>query len=202
MGQVRTLKFIAVVVLIVICQSCNSNKDQKTSEVRDSTFATIDRKSDSVNLRNLLMTIYKWYEKNEGIDHNNLFTESYGIDTVKLDSGIREMRKTNFFSKEFLTNYKQIGLRTNQMLKQDSTLRMVGIAFPFQDFDTWHGGQGWELDWNTLTIHNLSMSADSASLKWTCSKPVETKPLEAKFKKENDKWKLSYLELMDLKMYQ
>jgi hypothetical protein len=201
MRQARTLKFIAFAVLIVVCQSCNSNKNQKTSEVIDSTFTISDRKSDSVHLRNLLISIYKWYGQNEGINHNNFFTANSGIDTIKLDSGIREMRKTGFFAKEFLANYRQIGQRTNQMLEQDSTLRMVGIAFPFQDFDTWDGGQGWELDWNSLTIHNLSVSADSASLKWTCSRPLESSPLEAKFKKENDQWKLSFLELLDLKMY-
>ena len=194
----NSLKFITLGLLIIICQSCNSSKDQNFN----STATISDRKSDSVNLRNLLIITYEWYEKNEAINHNDLYTEIYGIDTLKLDSAIIEMRKTNFFSEEFLTTYKQIGQRTNQMLKQDSTLSMVGLAFPFQEYDTWHGGQGWELDWNSLTIHNLSISADRASLKWTCSKPVETKPVEATFKKENDRWKLSYLELLDLKMYQ
>jgi hypothetical protein len=87
------------------------------------------------------------------------------------------------------------------MLLHDSTLKEVGIAFPFQDFDNWYGGQGWEPDWNSLTIHDLSIVADSASLKWTCDKPIATEPLAARFKKQNNKWRLSYLELLDLKMY-
>lgn len=183
-------------LLIVVFQACNTGKDHTTAKVSS------DRAADSIELRNLLVSVYKWYVKNEeAIDHNNLFTASYGIDTVKLDSAIGAMRKTGFFAEEFLTNYRQIGVRTNEMLERDSTLRMVGIAFPFQDYDTWHGGQGWQLEWDYLAIHNLVVSAGAASLKWTCSKPVETTPMVAKFTKENGIWKLYHLEYLDSEMY-
>ena len=200
----KTLKLIAFVLLLVICQSCNSNKDQTNSKVRDSIangnsrVTDSDRKLDSVSLRKQIITIYKWYIENEKINHNYLLTESYGIDTVKLDDVIREMQKTDFFSKEFLTNYKQIGQRTNQMLKLDSTLRMVGIAFPFQDFDTWYGGQVGPPNLDDLTIFNLSINNDQALFKWTTT---NWDSLDVRFRKENNKWKLSFLELMDLKMY-
>lgn len=201
MGQPKTprkFQFFIILLLIGSCQSCNSDK------TKDSTVASSDRKSDSVNLRNQLITIYKWYEKNEGINHNNFLTESYGIDTVKLDSVIKEMSKTDFFSKEFLTNYKQIGQRTNQMLKQDSTLRMVGIAFPFQDYDTWNGSQGTVPGWmNDLTITDLSISANTATFKWMVkNSQIELGPMEVKFKREGSQWKLTFLQYMDLKMYQ
>jgi len=201
----KTLKLIAFVLLLVICQSCNSNKDQTNSEVRDSIangnsrVTDSDRKLDSVSLRRQIITIYKWYIENEKINHNYLLTESYGIDTVKLDDVIRQMQKTDFFSEEFLTNYKQIGQRTNQMLKRDSTLRMVGIAFPFQDSDTWYSGQVGPPNLDDLTIFNLSINNDQALFKWTTT---NWDSLDVRFRKENNKWKLSFLELMDLKMYQ
>jgi hypothetical protein len=201
----KTLKLIAFVLLLVICQSCNSNKDQTNSEVRDSIangnsrVTDSDRKLDSVSLRRQIITIYKWYIENEKINHNYLLTESYGIDTVKLDDVIRQMQKTDFFSEEFLTNYKQIGQRTNQMLKRDSTLRMIGIAFPFQDFDTWYSGQVGPPNLDDLTIFNLSINNDQALFKWTTT---NWDSLDVRFRKENNKWKLSFLELMDLKMYQ
>ncbi|MFM7855320.1 MAG: hypothetical protein ACKO96_26190 [Flammeovirgaceae bacterium] len=147
----------------------------------------------------MLITIYKWYEKNERINHNSFFTESYGVDTLELDSAIMEMRKTNFFSREFLINYKQVGQRTNQMLQLDSTLKMVGISFPFQDFDTWRGGQGSSPKWDDLIIMNLLVNEDQASFKWTAT---HWDTLNVRFKKENNQWKLAYLELLDLKMYQ
>jgi hypothetical protein len=182
-------------LLVIVLQSCSSGKEQKDSRVSDSNS---DRKSDSVSLRNSLITIYKWYERSEDVNHNNFLTNNDGIDTVRLDSVVEEMRKTGFFSNEFLTNYKQIGQRTNELLKSDSTLSMVGIAFPFQDFDTWHGGQGFQPNWNDLTIVNLSINNDLASFKWTAPR---WDSLDVRFKKENDKWKLSYLQFLDLKMY-
>lgn len=205
------LKIIALTLLIVIFQSCNSNRDQKASEITDSlaaintTAKLPDRKSDSVALRNLLIAIYKWYEKNEYVNHNNLMIKSriMGIDTVKLDSAIQDMKKTDFFSNEFLKNYKQIGLRVNQMMERDSTLSMVGIAFPFQDYDTWNGSQGTVPGWiDDITIHDLSLSATSSSLSWMVKNDsMELSPMKVKFKREKGKWKLTFLEFMDLNMY-
>lgn len=106
----RILVFIGVVV---IYQSCNFNRDKcgNTSEKLD--IQTSSRKSDSINLRNLLITIYKWHEKIEAIDYDYILYKNRAVGLIKLDSAIDEMKKTDFFSEEFLTNYKLIGQKAD-----------------------------------------------------------------------------------------
>ncbi len=201
-------KFISLILLVVTCQSCNfaTDKSRKNSETKDSiansnsTFTISDRKSDSINLRNLLITIYRWHEKNGKMDYYFLGKKGPrdALDTVKLDSALTKMKKTDFFSEEFLVNYEQIGQKVDQVVKHDLALSHVGIVFPFEDYDTWYGGQGGQPNWHDLTIYNLSINNGNASFKWTTT---NWDSLNVRFKKENNKWKLSHLQYMDLKMY-
>lgn len=202
----KTLKILSIFFGIITIHSCfNSTSNYDTSNnVTESDSSYQVRKLDSLELGDNLIAIYKWHE-NKGMDYYFLEKEGrlLGLDFVKLDSTLTAMAKTNFFSNRFLENYRKIGQRIDSLVRNDSAYSIAGsIDFPFQDYDTWYGGNDDKPDWNKMRIFNLLISKDSASFEWSCDN--ETNPEElylVKFTREDNNWKLSYLYYMDLKLY-
>jgi len=215
MKQSQNLLTIATSILLLSCLiSCkNAAKSidpimvDSESNKAISNFQKVNHyyetATDSVKLRNLLIEIYKWHES-KGMDYYLIYDGRaiLGVDSIKLDSTLNELRKTDFFSIEFLDNFKNIGQKIDYRVKQNPNDFKDGfIYFPFQDYDTWYGGNGLTPNWDDLRIYDLTTNQDSASFKWTCKKTEPKNFINVKFKRVNGKWKLDYLQYMDLNMY-
>lgn len=203
-------KFIWLSLLIFVLNifySCNNpatKTNDNTNVVNSQKInAEIENAKDSSVLKSLLIEIYKWHQT-KGNDYY-LICEGYailGIDTVKLDSTLNELQKTDYFSKEFLDNYKKIGQKIDAKVRKNPNDYKGGyIYFPFQDYDTWYGGNSFPPNWDEMRIYDLIINNDDASFKWTCDKTEPKDFITVSFKREDNKWKLSHLQYIDLNMY-
>ena len=168
--------------------SCNSN--QKNNSARTS--------ADSVAITSLLQSAYQWHEKNKDRvnDYDVIVKDSFqvGIDTVQLAFTVNELKKTNFFTDDFIKNYERIGRETDYKLKHDTVKYYNEINFSFQESDLWTFFQDDAGNyWDSLIIHDLAINADTASLKWTIADMPITDAYLVKLKRERDGWKIAYL---------
>jgi hypothetical protein len=215
MNQIRNIICISVSIFLLSnifscnhsVKSVNDNKINSDSHKVISNFKEVnhenEKTNDSTKLRDLLIEIYKWHES-KGADYYFILEGKAisGIDSEKLDSTLNALKKTGFFSDEFLETYKKIGQKIDLDIRHNPDNYKDGdIYFPFQDYDTWYGGNGGTPNWDDLKIYDLSINQDNASFKWACEKSDPKDFISVRFKRENGKWKLSHLQYIDLKMY-
>jgi hypothetical protein len=192
----RNFLFLAVITFWVSCCSCNNTKsgDNKSS----------DRATDSTEIVKLLHTAYKWHgtEGKDIIDFAVIVKDSFqvGIDTVKVNHILYTLKRTNYFSAEFLQNYQKISRQVDYKLKHDSVKYYNEINFSFQDADPWTFFQDdFGNYWDSLKISGIAINADTASLEWQLRNQNDTDKYMVKFKRESNVWKISYLQGFDIR---
>ncbi len=188
-----------VCIFILLGVACNNDSvDSPSLEKAESSM-----NADSAALRNLLINIYRWHGHQDIMDYDIIDSNHLNIrlDTHKLATHLLNMKKTDFFSRDFLMTYKKIGMRIDSLIQNDSTYAEAGlIYFDFQDFDTWCGGQGDTPIFNNMVVLNFSETGNKASFKWTIpEESVDT--MSVNFIFEKGKWKLNHLQYIDLKHY-
>jgi hypothetical protein len=158
---------------------------------------------DSLQICSVLQKMYKWHDANgQNIPDFEIIvkdTLQVGVDTTELVVALNELKKTNFFTDNFLKNYEQIGRQTDYKLKHDSVKYLNEINFSFQDADPWtffqdDAGKYWD----SLKIRRFAINADTASLRWSVDLVADTLGYLVKLKRENKEWKIDYLEGFDL----
>ena len=112
---------------------------------------------------------------------------------------VGELKKTNFFTGDFLKNYERIGRETDNKLRTAKVKYLNEINFSFQDSDPWTYFQDDAGSyWDSLRINHLAINADSASLRWTIHMMGDSTGYLVKLKHETDGWKVAYMEGFDL----
>ena len=176
--------------------SCGNNTQSSQNSQSNQTT-----NNDTAQIKNVVREIYKWHESQNqelGFEVMVKDTLQVGLDTTKLPNYIAELRKTNLFTDDLLSYYREIVRRTDYKLKHDTVKYYNEINFGFQEADPCTFFQDSVDDyWDRLIIHNLSISTDTASLSWTMvDMPVEEGYL-VKLKRDNNTWKVSYLKGFD-----
>jgi hypothetical protein len=187
------IKFLFLILWIsYIASSCNySNKEDESRKNRDST-----------ELRNLLISLYKWHTPGNDFDVITQDSFQIGLDTSKLNSTLKELKETDFFTDEFLNTYRKIGEKIDFKLRHDTIKYCDEINFVFQDADPYTFFQDDVSSWDSLKITDLSIANDTSSLQWILlNGPYATDKYKVKFKRENNKWKISYLQGFDISLY-
>ncbi|PWB24735.1 hypothetical protein [Flavobacterium sp. HTF] len=171
--------------------------------------STVTKKSfyfvnDKQQLETLLLKTYEWVEtKNSNNDFNpvaNKKGDKYiGLNLKEHNKRLEELKKTNFFSQQFLDNYNKIALKIDANLKNKKIEWFVGDLPPFgNDANAWCDCQdNPEEYWKTLKINNLKIENDKASFSWTWTKWKDDSKYAVKAVKENGIWKIAYLEGFD-----
>jgi hypothetical protein len=160
--------------------------------------------NDKQQLETLLLKTYQWVEtKNSNNDFNPVEDkkgEKYtGLNLKEHTKRLEELKKTNFFSQQFLDNYNKIALKIDANFKNKKLEWFVGDLPPFgNDTNAWCDCQDSpEEYWKTLKINNLKIENDKASFSWTWTKWKDDSKYNVKAVKENGTWKIAYLEGFD-----
>jgi len=204
--------FILIIGLVII--SCNQDKEPVvTEEEQTETLQKKELSKDEEEIQNLIRQVLKW-----GNSKVNLWTLladdkdsiCIGLNLKEHKKNLDELKKTDFFSIEFIENYNQIILTLDKKIqnKEFGNL-LVGDLPPFNfasDVNPWCLCQEepcdpnlWEVD-----INIIRLSSESGELEYKWGKSVLNadpywKDFRYKFKvtKENNKWKISYMEGFD-----
>lgn len=160
-------------------------------------------KNDKQEIEILIKKLYEWVEtKNNNNDFDPIANKKgdkyIGLDLNAHKKRLEQLKKTNFFSQQFLDNYNKIALKIDSNLKTKKIEWFEGELPPFgNDANPWCNCQdNPENYWKTMAINHLKIENDKASFDWTWSWKGDFK-YKVKTIKENGVWKIAYLEGFD-----
>ncbi|MBE8723629.1 hypothetical protein [Flavobacterium hungaricum] len=157
-------------------------------------------KTDKQEIESLIRKAYQWIEsKNNNNDFDpveNKKKDKYiGLNLTVHKKRLEDLKKTNFFSQQFLDNYNKIALKIDSNLKNKKIEWFVGELPPFgNDANPWCNCQDYPDEyWKTIAVNNLKIDNNKASFYWTWSWKGDFK-YKTTVVKENGVWKIASLE--------
>lgn len=213
-------------VLVLCLLSCNSTEKHKASTVtvkKDLPSQQIAKsdssydKKDQEQIQDLVRHMLNWGESKNSIDLIPLITDNtdslcIGFNLEKVKDNLKILRSTGYFSAQFIDNYNQILLTLDKEMKNNQFGKWsTGELPPFNfanDIDPWSDCQDVPYDtpnaYNLVEVHVVNLNKEEGELYWKWGKlGVNTDSSWEKFtykfkvKKEDGKWKVSYLEGFD-----
>lgn len=210
------MKHIKLTTLIfgLLLFGCKQTDNKSTSISAEKVETSTDEKE---QIQNLIRQALNWADSKKSIDLLPVIADSkdslyLGFDLELHKQNLDKLRQTNLFSTEFIENYNQIILSFDKGLKNGKYEQWkVGELPPFNfssDVDAWTLSQDVPYDnpnpFDFVEVKLLDINKGEVNWKW--GKPeLITEPswkdFAYKFKvvKENNKWKISYLEGFDFK---
>jgi hypothetical protein len=154
----------------------------------------------------------KWADSKNSIDLLPITSKDsicIGFDFDQLNQNLEKLRKTGFFSVEFIDNYNQIIQTLDKKIKNKEFGKWDIRELPSFNFDNdvspWCLCQD-NLSWDNIDVEIIKLSNDRGELKWNWGKLDSTvdsswKQFSYPFRvvKEDNKWKISYLQGFDYK---
>ena len=194
----------SIAFLTLFLSACNSEKETSNvanSEEKEIATATADEEQ----LEQLVRKVYEWDETNSTLLDFMPIADAEEIAYVGLDMDLHnqrvtELKQTSFFTASFLENYQQLALAIDEGLKTKKLEWLVGELPSFgSNANPWCNCQDYPDDyWKTMTIKVMSLENNTATFTWTWGEDFE---YQVKAIKENDQWKISYLQGFDLETY-
>jgi hypothetical protein len=210
------MKHIKLTTLIfgLLLFGCKQTDNKSTSISAEKVETSTDEKE---QIQNLIRQALNWADSKNSIDLLPVIADSkdslyLGFDLELHKQNLDKLRQTNLFSTEFIENYNKIILTFDKGLKNGKYEQwMVGELPPFNfssDVDAWTLSQDVPYDnpnpFDFVEVKLLDINKGEVNWKW--GKPeLITEPswkdFAYKFKvvKEDNKWKISYLEGFDFK---
>lgn len=204
------MKFTGLLILTIgmTFNSCSQNsKTTPTIENKPEKKDIFDASIARNEISELIRQLYKWADKNNITIGQTAITDEneekvIGLDTKKNLEFIDQFRKTNLFSEEFLSNYQKIVKTLDKKFKTKEIEWLAGDMPPFGN-----GNNPWcncqdepYIDyWNKIEITFIELNQSEATLTWTWGQSDWSNNFKYKVKvrKENEKWKISYLQGFD-----
>ncbi len=210
------MKHIKLTTLIfgLLLFGCKQTDNKSTSVTVEKVETSTDEKE---QIQNLIRQALNWADSKNSIDLLPVIADSkdslyLGFDLELHKQNLDKLHQTNLFASEFIKNYNQIILTFNKGLKNGKYEQwMVGELPPFNfssDVNAWTLSQDVPYDnpnpFDFVEVKLLDI--DKGEVNWKWGKPElitdpSWKEFEYKFKvvKEDNKWKISYLEGFDFK---
>ncbi|HRE79313.1 MAG TPA: hypothetical protein PLL09_15965 [Flavobacterium sp.] len=210
------MKHIKLTILIfgLLLFGCKQTDNKTTLVTEEKATTSTDEKE---QIQNLIRQVLNWADLKNSIDLLPVIADSkdsiyigFNIDLHK--QNLNKLRQTNLFASEFIENYNQIIMTLDKGLKNGNYDKwFVGDLPTFSfgsDVNPWTLSQDVPYDnpnpFDFVEIKLLNI--DKGELFWKWGKPeLITEPswkdFEYKFRvvKENDNWKISYLQGFDFK---
>lgn len=205
------MKNIKLTTLIfgLLLFGCNQADTKTTSVTEEKSSTAAD---DKEQIQNLIRQVLNWSDSKNTIDLLPVLTDSkdsvyIGFDLDKHKQNLDKLQQTNFFATEFIENYNQIILTLDQGLSNGNYDQwLVGYLPTFifaNDHSPWCNCQDND-DWNKVEIRVIKSADNEAELEWiwgnlSTDTHSSWKEFAYKFRvvKENDKWKVAYLQGFD-----
>ena len=205
----KNMKLLTLIFGLIFL-GCTQKKDSDTPIIQQTdSVKTITNANDKEEIKSLIKNVLLWSESKETIELLPVLTDSndsvyIGFDLKKHEENLDKLRKTGFFSKEFIENYNQIILTLDKKLRnKEYDEWLVGDlpTFTFaSDINPWWAGQD-HLDWKLVEVEIVNLNNQTGELNWTYGKPgAEYDSYWREFKsyfkvvREGNKWKISYME--------
>jgi hypothetical protein len=193
---------------------CHQNT-QSTQQMHNQAAVTksTDTLNDKEEIKKLIKQVLIWSETKEAIDLLPALTDSQdsiyiGFDLNKLKSNLDKLKETNFFTTEFIDNYNQIILTLDKKLKTGEYDKwLVGDLPTFifaNDYDPWWNSQE-QFSLQFATIEIISLTKNNGEFYFKCGDKghgcdgLENFKMRFRVVKEDNRWKISYLEGFDFK---
>ncbi|HEY2580465.1 MAG TPA: hypothetical protein VGI43_01585 [Mucilaginibacter sp.] len=204
--------------IIAICLfSCNrTDKHQKstradtTKKIKSPVISS--SQNDNEEIQNLIRNMLAWSDSKNRVllvpvitnGKDSIYTS---FDLNELKANLEKLKATNFFSAEFIENYKQIILTLDQEMKDKKfSPWSTGELPPFNfanDVNPWCDCQD-NSSWSAIKVCVVNLNNESGELYWKwgdldANASADWKDFRYKFKvkKEDGKWKISYMEGFD-----
>jgi hypothetical protein len=213
-----SLNFIfAITIYFFVCGCNNTQKESSRQNADNVPLLDIDSaqnytnvKQDSIKITTVLKTLLKEHTIGDFDDiviKTKVDSESYiysGIDMVLCDESIKKLAESNIFSEDFLANYRNIALYIDKELKKspEEGYENEYPPYPFRNYDALYNAQDTPDDVNNIKIEEFVTDGKLATLKWTYPQWADFDGYSVKLKKENNVWKVSYLECYDIKYFE
>lgn len=196
--------------------TCNQTNSTTLVKIQHTQNLQPDNK-DKEEVQVLIRQVLKWAESKKSIDLLPALTDSkdstcIGFDLNKHKANLDKLRETNFFASEFIENYNQIILTLDRKIKNNefdkwNTYELPPFVFA-NDVDPWTLCQDIPYDkpssWNYVEIEIVNLNNGKAEAVWKWGKlELNTSPdwkeFTYKFKavKEDDRWKIAYMQGFD-----
>lgn len=199
------LTFLIVTVFSI--SSCvNAQNKQKTEQQTENIEVTVVQK-DKEEMQKLIQQALIWSESKESIDLLPVLTDSkdsiyIGFDMDKLKENLYKLKVAGFFSAEFIENYNQIILTLDRKLRNKEYIEwLVGDLPPFKfanDIAPWCLCQGFSSE-QFDDVEIIKIDSKSGELMWNWKKGTDWMDFKFSVVKEEDKWKISYMQGFDYK---
>ncbi|PXY02767.1 hypothetical protein DF185_01355 [Marinifilum breve] len=202
------MKYIVLLVLIngIILSNCSQKSNAATNTALEKTEA-FDESNDKKEILELIRQLYKWEANNQITIGQLAITDEIeekviGFDTIKSLEFIDMFRKTKLLSEEFLSNYQKIVKTLDKKFKLKEMEWFAGDMPPYGNgSNPWCNCQDepYAEHWNKIEITFIEINQFDASLTWTWGQSDWSKGFNYKVRvtKENEKWKISYLQGFD-----
>ena len=190
----------------------NGWRQSPSSDALRESHPTDEHTSDKEQIQILMQKVLKWSDSKYGIALLPATRDSrdtvYMFDLQKHQQNLEELKRTDMFSKEFIENYNQIILTLDGKLRGgESDEWAAGYLPPFSfanDHSPWCNCQD-NLDWDKVEIKIRTLTNTDGELVWGWVNLGQDyhpswKEFEYRFKvvKENNRWRIAYLEGFDL----
>jgi hypothetical protein len=213
---VKIVKHFGLVIFIVglTLSSCyQKNKTADTTENKLENLQTSDISVDKGEIQNLIRQVLNWADSKNRIDLLPVVTDSYdsvyiGFDLDKHKQNLEKLKSTGFFSTEFIDNYDKIILTLDKGLRNGNYEKwFVGDLPTFifaNDYSPWWSGQE-SFSIEKSVIELIKLDKEKGEFYFVCGDKVagceglENYKMRFRVVRENNKWKISYMEGFDFK---
>jgi len=202
------MKNIGILALIIGLTFLNCNQGYSINEQTDSKQNN-EKSKDKEEIQNLIRQVLKWADSEKSIDLLPVIRDSkdsiyIGFDIELHKQNLDKLKETGFFAIEFVENYNQIILTLDRKLRNHEYEYnwLVGDLPPFIFVSWWNGQERFPLQWSTIEMIDLNKTFGEFYFK--CGNlekciGLENYNMKVKVAKEENKWKILYLEGFDFK---
>jgi hypothetical protein len=202
------MKHFGLIILIYgltlnssIHHKLKTDKPQIQSEGLDSTEVSKNKEA----IQKLIRQVLIWGSSKESIDLLPTLSDSMnrvyiGFDLDKLKENLDKLKQTGFFASEFIENYNQLIRTLDRKIRnkefEDWQVGDMPIFNFVNDINPWCLCQGFSTEqFGDIKIIKLDNKTGEFIWKWT----IDADWMDFKFRvlKEDNKWKISYLEGFD-----
>lgn len=198
---------IAIILVGLFCFNCNQSGQTKDKTGTQSDNIDIQKEKSEIQI--LIRQVLIWSDTCRTFDLypaiSDKISNSYiGFDMKKVKDNMTILKQTGFFSKRFIENYNEILKTLDKKLRNKSIEWMVGDLQTFNynmsyiDVNPWCLCQGFSIsEFDDIEVKYLNSTSGDFKFKWT----KDSDWIDFKFctVKENNKWKISYMEGFDFK---
>jgi len=200
-----------LLLILVLTFSCSTQNSQTT--LKEDNQIDYTKSNDNEEILKLVKQVLIWGDSKESIGLLPVLTDRkdsvyIGFDMIKLKSSLDKLKETNYFATEFIENYKQIIVTLDKKLRNGEYGKwLVGDLPPFifaNDYSPWWNGQeSFSVQFGSIEL--ISSEKNKGEFYFICGdkgsgcEGMENYKMRFSVVKENDKWKISYMEGFDFK---